>query len=141
MALVLIFLSLDIGGVCTLPQGTCFAKLWFNYLNNFTQSKLIHVIMPTCIFITITQDCGHVSTHLTNGVPWEGALNHYNVLLDYHRLSNLEYSYLGNSQYMLSIVMVPSWLFLRTYYARYIMAPSITKQCTLACVFFSKVLG
>ena len=47
--------SPDIGGVY-LTQGIIIADLAFNYLNQFTQSKLIH--MATCIFIIITNIVG-----------------------------------------------------------------------------------
>jgi hypothetical protein len=40
---------------------------------------------------------------------------------------NLKYSYISNSQDMLSIGMVSTRVFLRTYYAKYVMDSSITK--------------
>lgn len=103
--------------------------------------KLIHVIMPTCIFITITNNlCTYAHIQLMS-LPKKEHLITATFFLIYHRLSNPKYSYVGNSQEMSSPIMVLIRVFLWTYYARYVMDPSIIKQCTLASFFFGKALG
>ena len=79
----------------------------------------------------------------TNDAPKEEALNYHFFFFGpiYHRSPNLESSYLGNFEDMSCAIMVLTQVFLRTYYARYVMDPSITEQCILACMLFGKVLG
>ena len=57
-------LSIDIGGVCTLPQGTEIADLSIYYLNDFTESKI-----ESCDLHHNNQYCVHLPKHPTNVAP------------------------------------------------------------------------
>ena len=74
--------------------------------------------------------CVHLTTHQPNVL---GSIYHCKSFSHiYHRLSNLKYTYLRNSQDMLSIIMVSTS---RTYYARYVMDPSTWQVCSLARLY------
>lgn len=103
-------LSLDIGGVCTLPRVRVLKTFRLSTSTILLNLKLINV--HSHLHLHYNNQYGvHLPPYSTSLAPLQGAFNQHNFLHVYHRLPNLKYSYLGISHDMLSIGMVSTQVF------------------------------